>query len=68
MSFKYRKLKGRIVEKFGTQGKFAEAINMSEQNVSRKMNSTIAFSTQDIELWCVTLDISKAEIGDYFFT
>ncbi|MFR5210627.1 MAG: DUF739 family protein, partial [Clostridia bacterium] len=34
MSFKYAKLSGRIKEKFKTQERFAEAMNMSPRSIS----------------------------------
>ena len=34
----YAKLKGRIVEKYGSQREFAKAIGISEVAMSRKMN------------------------------
>ena len=37
MPYTYNKLRGRIVEKFGTQDKFAEALNVTKQWVSMKM-------------------------------
>ena len=34
MSYSYNKLIGRIIEKFGTRKRFAEAINISENSLS----------------------------------
>ena len=39
MSFKYAKLSGRIKEKFKTQERFAEAMNMSPRSISLKLNN-----------------------------
>lgn len=67
MAFEYNKLRGRIIEKYGTQGKFAEALGVTETTISRKMNMATGFSKEDIVKWSKLLEISKEEIGDYFF-
>lgn len=66
--YEYRKLKGRIVEKFGTQEKFAQHIGKSTVTVSQKLNCIKGFSQKDIEEWAVELDIPKEEYASYFFT
>lgn len=43
MSYDYGKLKGRIVEIFGTQKKFAESIGFSERTLSLKLNNKVAW-------------------------
>ena len=67
MAFQYAKLKGRIIEKFGTQGEFAKEIGISEVALSKKMNCKTSFSKDDIQKWCEKLDIDVSEIGSYFF-
>lgn len=67
MPFRYSKLRGRIVEKFGTFTNFAKALNTHINVVSRKLNGRNAFTTADIEKWSKLLDISINEIGEYFF-
>lgn len=64
----YQKLRGRIVEKYGTQGKFAKAVGLSEQSITAKMNGRSAFSQDDIKLWCELLNIKPKQIGEYFFS
>ena len=66
--FKYTKLRGRIVEKYGTQGRFAEAIGISENSLSKKMNCITGLSQDDILLWSDLLDIDKSEFGDFFYS
>ena len=39
MMFNYDKLKGRIVEKFGTQMAFSKALGVSERTLSLKLNN-----------------------------
>ena len=67
MAFKYQKLRARIIEKYGTQGKFAEALGTSENTVSRKMNDSVSFSREDILKWAELLSIPSDSIGEYFF-
>lgn len=67
MSFEYRKLRGRIVEKYGTNGNFAEKINVSLVTVSNKLRGVTQFSQDDIILWCDALEIPLEESGSYFF-
>lgn len=65
--FKYAKLRGRIREKYGTEGKFAKALNITPMSVSRKFNGKTQFSSNEIRLWCELLNIPVEESGDYFF-
>ena len=65
--FGYRKLRGRIIEKFGSQGKFAEHLNVSEVTVSNKLRGVTQFSQDDIVSWCEALDIPLENSGSYFF-
>ena len=67
MDYDYSKLRGRIVEKYGSQSNFANRMNLSDNTVSRKMNSIVGFSREDILKWCDALDIKTKEIGEYFF-
>lgn len=65
--FDYSKLRGRIVEKFETQGKFALANQMSDRSMSLKLNNGIGLSQEEILKWCRMLEISKDDIPAYFF-
>ena len=65
--YSYNKLRGRIVEKFGTQAHFAEILGVSKVSLSRKMTCETGFSQSDIEEWAKLLDISKDEYAEYFF-
>ena len=67
MALKHSKLRGRIVEKYGTQKDFATALGQSENWVSNKMNDISPFSKADMEKWLELLDIAQTEIYDYFF-
>lgn len=67
MAFNYDKLRGRIVEKFGTQGKLARALGISERTLSLKLNNKIFFSQDEITNISKLLNIALDEIQDYFF-
>lgn len=64
----YSKLRGRIVEKFGSQVRFAEAIGISQVSLSRKLNCEVGFSQKEIVKWAELLDIKTKDYGLYFFT
>ena len=68
--FDYRKLIGRIIEKFGSRKAFAEAYGISENAMSQKLTNKMAITTDDIKEWCKPefLDIACDDIGVYFFT
>lgn len=68
MAFNYNKLKGRIVEKYGTQTKFAEAFDVSENTMSLKLNNKVRFTSDDIVKAVDMLGIPPEEVGLYFFT
>lgn len=68
MSFSYNKLKGRIVEIFGSQALFSKRIGVSEQTITAKLAGRSKFSQDDIIDWCTALDIDQNDIGLYFFT
>lgn len=64
----YNKLKGRIIEKFGTLGLFAEALGISRIALYYKLKGRNDFSTKDIIKIVELLEIEPEEIGDYFFS
>lgn len=63
----YRKLRGRIIEYFGSAGGLAEELGISQAIVSMKLNGLTPFSKQDMIDWSKALDIPKEEYVDYFF-
>ena len=68
MPYTYNKLRGRIVEKFGTQDNFANAIGISRNSLSLKMNCKTGLSQSDIVTWSELLSIPADEYGESFFT
>ena len=67
MVFKYNKLRGRIVEVFGSQARFAEVIGLSEQSISAKLAGSSSFTQDNIIAWSDALNIDQSDIGSYFF-
>ena len=67
LQYSYDKLRGRIVEKYGSQEKFAEVIGISPNSLSKKMTGKPGFSQKDIIRWSELLDIDKADYSEYFF-
>lgn len=67
MPYNYNKLRGRIIEIYGSQAKFASALGISYVTVSRKMNGNAGFSQKDMKKWGEMLQISETEFGAYFF-
>ena len=68
MPYTYNKLRGRIVEKYGTQEEFAKKLGISKNSLSLKMNGKTSFSQADVIKWSELLGIETGEIGQYFFT
>lgn len=68
MSYNYSKLRGRIKEKFGTEGMFAKRINRDCSTFSKKINNKGEFTSDEIFRMAKLLDIPDDEIGVYFFT
>jgi hypothetical protein len=67
MAFNYNKLLGRIVEKFGTQGRFAAAMGMSERSLTLKLHNVREFKQSEIDKACRLLEIPIEESPAYFF-
>ena len=68
MNINYGKLLGKMKELGFTQEVLAPRIGISKGTLSAKFNSKTAFTATEIADICRVLDISKLDIGDYFFT
>ncbi len=68
MAFNYNKLKGRIIEIFGSQYEFAKAINWSERTLSLKLNGKVPWKQSDILKAVSLLKLTENDIQEYFFT
>lgn len=67
MCYNYNKLNGKIAEVFGTQIKFAEAMDLSERTISLKLNNLVSWKQTEITKAIDILEIPTSEIQDYFF-
>lgn len=67
MRFNYAKLKGRIIEKYGTQEDFAKAIGLTPTTFSFKINGKSSWKNDEIAKAAELLEISPNEIVEYFF-
>lgn len=62
------KLKARIVEKFGSQNKFAEAIGVDKSVVSKCLNEGRDWKGSNLIKAMRVLEIGDSEVDSYFFT
>ena len=67
MAFDYSKLRGKIIELFGTQACFAAAMRWSERTLSLKMNGVRAWKQPDICKAMTLLNLSDKDIPSFFF-
>lgn len=67
MGFDYRKLKGKIKEKFDTQDNFAKALGISRTSLSFKLNNRVDFTQSEMTKSYELLDVKRQEIAEYFF-
>lgn len=67
MAKTYNKLRGKIVEVFGSQRAFSKEVGLTEQSVTAKLNGKIDFSQGDIIKWCELLGIEAKDVSNYFF-
>lgn len=63
----YDKLKGKIREVLGTQGKLAEYMKLDETTISNKLNCSTYFTQKEILKICRILNIKLEKIPEYFF-
>lgn len=66
--YDYSKLRGLIVEKFGTLSAFSEAIGKDSAYISRILHGQVRLTQEIIDTWSNILDIRPERIGAYFFT
>ena len=59
MAFNYSRLRGRIVEKFGSQSDFAKAFGCSERTLSLKMTGKRPWKQVEILKAIKLLELSK---------
>jgi transcriptional regulator with XRE-family HTH domain len=56
------KLRARIIEKFGVQADFAEALGVDESLVSRILHGRRTLSSEDSEKWAKLLKCKAEEL------
>lgn len=61
------KLRGRIVEKYGTSLAFAESLGISPATVTNVVKGKTTPKTKRMPAWCKALDIKAEEIGIFFY-
>ncbi len=68
MEYDYKALLGKITEVFGTQAKFAEAMEKSERTISLKLNNKIDWTQDEMFRAVDVLKVGFDAIPQYFFT
>lgn len=66
--FETSKLRGRIVEIFGSQSAFSEAVGSSISFISQYLNGKKQLDQATMNRWINALMIPAEEIKVYFFT
>lgn len=67
MAYKTDKLKARIVEKYGDQKSFAEALGMAEPTLSRLLNEGKDWKGSMLMKAIELLEIPAVQVDSYFF-
>lgn len=69
MEYDYSALRGRIVEIFGTQARFAAAMGRSERTISLKLDNKVEWKQDEMILASKILKFENgvASIPKYFF-
>lgn len=67
MTYKTDKLQSRIIEKFGTQAAFAEALGMDKTTLSRLLSEGREWKGSKMMKAVEVLEIPAEEIVSYFF-
>lgn len=60
-------LKGKIVEKYGSQAQFAKVLGTSAAAISGKLTGKRGITYEDVGIWSRALDLSNEQIGSIFF-
>ena len=68
MIYDYSKLKGRIVEKMGSQTNFAKALGKSDRTLSLKMRNKVDWRQDEMTKAMDILGIPVGDVVKYFFT
>ena len=68
MTFDFGKLRGRIIEKYGSCAAFAAEVNLPESALSNRLNNRVMISSDEMILWSRPdkLDIAPEEMHLFF--
>lgn len=66
--FNYSKLKGKIIEKYGTQTNFLDSMGMSETTFIKSIKCERYFDQGEMLEIADLLDINYSDIDIYFFS
>lgn len=62
------KLRGRIVERYGTITRFARTIGITNQTATNVLSGVTTPTSKKLPVWCDALGIDANEIGLFFYT
>lgn len=68
MAFDFSKLRGKIVEKYGSCDRFAAAMGRSKVWLSSRLNNITPWRAEEIREAAALLGIAPEEIHSYFLT
>ena len=70
MAFDFSKLRGRIIEKFGTCAAFADAVGLPKSAVSARLSNKVPIDSNEMMHWSQPdlLDIPVEAVYVYFLT
>lgn len=70
VEFDYSRLRGRIIEKYGSFTAFAAATGQKKSNLSSKLSNKARISSEEMIAWIAPdkLDIPPADLYAYFLT
>ena len=66
--FDFDKLKGLIIERYGTRAAFAKALGLTPGQLSVRLSGSVHFKSPEIVKATELLEIGPESIGAYFFT
>lgn len=67
IKFDYSRLRGRIIEKYGTCSSFALAMGFTRGALSSRLKSLTGWKDYEIYKACDLLDIAQSDMPLYFF-
>lgn len=65
--YNYSKLRGKIIEKFGSITAFCQEVELSEPSIHSKLKHRTEFTQSQIIKSCILLDIQLKDMFKYFF-